>query len=405
MKKNYTILVGLFLLVAAPLSGGLIRGLPEGFFRFPPVLTGAEETLEFSWPFYLMFCVLFGLALTVLAGPENFGFRPRKTPAGSLGRSGQTEEDATVHKWKKRLPWWGRAGGILLGVSWCLAWGRFEWLGPLRDYLFFPLWVGCIFFMDGLVYHRRGISLFSGARRGFWMLFPMSAVLWWYFEYLNRFVRNWWYEGQEGWSAFQYVIYGTLCFSTVLPAVFECCDLVLSFHYVKRSFSDGPVRPKRSDIYSFGCMCTGILGLFLTGLFPQVFFPLVWVAPLAIAVGTLGFCRVTSPFRTLQRGHYALPVALMFATLLCGLLWELWNAYSLPRWHYSIPYLTKFRIFEMPLPGYSGYLPFGLVCWTGWMMLTHLLPTRWTGTAETVRHHLEGSAQEKAEQSDGKQES
>ncbi|MDD2238175.1 MAG: hypothetical protein PHG65_13295, partial [Kiritimatiellae bacterium] len=366
------------------------------FFRFPPVLTGSGETLEFSWPFYLMFCVLFGLALAALAGPENFGFRPRKQKGSSV--------EGAVSTGKNRLPAWGRLGGWLMGVSWCLAWGRFEWMGSLRDYLFFPLWVGCIFFMDGLVYRRRRTSLFSQARRGFWMLFPMSALLWWYFEYLNRFVRNWWYEGQEGWSAFQYVIYGTLCFSTVLPAVFECCSLVLSFDYVKRSFSVGPVRPKRSDIYSFSCMCAGILGLFLAGLFPQVFFPLIWVAPLAIAVGTLGFCRVASPFRLLQRGHYVLPVALMFATLLCGLLWELWNMYSLPQWHYSIPYLTKFRIFEMPLPGYSGYLPFGLVCWTGWLMLAHLLPSSWAARADAVRHYLEESAQDETDLSDGKQE-
>ena len=32
------------------------------------------------------------------------------------------------------------------------------------------------------------------------------------------------------------------------------------------------------------------------------------------------------------------------------------------KWEYSIPYVHRFEIFEMPLVGYAGYLPFGLEC-------------------------------------------
>jgi len=31
-------------------------------------------------------------------------------------------------------------------------------------------------------------------------------------------------------------------------------------------------------------------------------------------------------------------------------------------WIYSIPYIDRFHLFEMPILGYSGYLPFGLEC-------------------------------------------
>jgi hypothetical protein len=48
--------------------------------------------------------------------------------------------------------------------------------------------------------------------------------------------------------------------------------------------------------------------------------------------------------------------------LLCGFWWELWNANSLVHWEYSIPYVHALKIFEMPILGYSGYLPFGLTC-------------------------------------------
>jgi hypothetical protein len=50
------------------------------------------------------------------------------------------------------------------------------------------------------------------------------------------------------------------------------------------------------------------------------------------------------------------------AALACGFLWELWNYGSLAKWHYSIPYAAGFHLFEMPLLGYAGYLPFGIEC-------------------------------------------
>jgi hypothetical protein len=40
----------------------------------------------------------------------------------------------------------------------------------------------------------------------------------------------------------------------------------------------------------------------------------------------------------------------------------MWNFYSLAKWKYSIPLVHRFAIFEMPVLGYAGYLPFGLEC-------------------------------------------
>jgi hypothetical protein len=50
------------------------------------------------------------------------------------------------------------------------------------------------------------------------------------------------------------------------------------------------------------------------------------------------------------------------AALMCGFFWEMWNAYSLSKWSYQVPYLDVLHVFEMPLAGYSGYLAFGLEC-------------------------------------------
>jgi hypothetical protein len=38
----------------------------------------------------------------------------------------------------------------------------------------------------------------------------------------------------------------------------------------------------------------------------------------------------------------------------------MWNYYSFPKWTYHIPGLDFLRIFEMPLLGFGGYVPFAL---------------------------------------------
>jgi len=61
------------------------------------------------------------------------------------------------------------------------------------------------------------------------------------------------------------------------------------------------------------------------------------------------------------------------AALLCGLFWEMWNVWSLAKWVYSVPFVGRFRLFEMPILGYAGYLPFGLEC----AALADLVLGRW----------------------------
>jgi hypothetical protein len=50
------------------------------------------------------------------------------------------------------------------------------------------------------------------------------------------------------------------------------------------------------------------------------------------------------------------------AALICGFFWEMWNFYSAAKWVYTVPYVYRCLIFEMPLLGFGGYLPFGLEC-------------------------------------------
>ncbi len=53
-------------------------------------------------------------------------------------------------------------------------------------------------------------------------------------------------------------------------------------------------------------------------------------------------------------------MALWLGVLVCGFFWEMWNYFSYPKWQYTVPGVSFLHIFEMPLLGYGGYLPFAM---------------------------------------------
>ena len=359
MSKRGPILSALVLLAVLPLVGGAGRGFAEGFFSFPPLVASPPAHAPFSGPVFAVFAALGLLAAGLLFFPRRFGF-PRPPVAFTPVRAG--------------FPRHGRLGLVVLLGSWFLAWSRLDLPGPAEQHTFFPLWLGFIFFLDGLVYRRAGRSLFTNRRREFLLLFPVSALSWWYFEFLNRFVRNWWYPDRLDFGPGHYLVYSSLCFSTVIPAIFEIRELLMTFPALRRRWSSGPrLRWPRAAATSF---VLGAALLPLIPLFPDPLFFAVWLAPLALLAGALGLARVESPFDSVRAGDWTPVLSLALAALVCGFFWELWNAFSSPRWAYAVPYVDRFRLFALPAVGYAGYLPFGPVCACFWLAWTTLLPEK-----------------------------
>jgi len=265
------------------------------------------------------------------------------------------------------MPFWGWGGLFLMIISWLIAWNIVPTPTYIRQHMFASLWLGLVLITDGLVYTRQRHSLLSRTPFTFLMLFPASALSWWYFEYLNRFVQNWWYEGIQTFGPGHYMIYGCLCFSTVFPAVFEINEWLNSFPRVQTLYSKGPAWKPLSEGMVKAIFALGTLGLFLIGWSPDPFFYLTWLAPLAVMASGLHLAGIPTPFSTLQKGDYRALFSLAIAALITGIFWEMWNYYSLPKWHYSIPYVDVLPVFEMPILGYSGYLPFGPICWCFWL--------------------------------------
>lgn len=104
-------------------------------------------------------------------------------------------------------------------VGWVLAWTRFEWFAAFQRYPYVIHWGSFIVLLNALCVKRCGRSPLTHHAGPFLLTFPASVLFWWFFEYLNRYVWNWYYVGVPGISATEYVLFASLCFSSVLPGV------------------------------------------------------------------------------------------------------------------------------------------------------------------------------------------
>ena len=69
-------------------------------------------------------------------------------------------------------------------------------------------------------------------------------------------------------------------------------------------------------------------------------------------------------------GNWSVFFRFSLAALICGLCWETWNWHAYAKWVYAVPWVHRFQIWEMPLIGFAGYLPFGVECAavTAWIL-------------------------------------
>ena len=143
-----------------------------------------------------------------------------------------------------------------------------------------------------------------------------------------------------------------------MPAVFGTAELFSTFGWLKR-IKAGPKivgTPRTlSGFFLVGCV---MLGLMLA--WPRYFFPFVWLSVYFILAPVNVWLGNRSLVSSVRFGDWRPVIALWLGGLTCGFFWELWNFYSYPKWVYTVPFVDFWRIFEMPLLGYGGYLPFAL---------------------------------------------
>ncbi|MDQ3045571.1 MAG: hypothetical protein M3R06_10555 [Chloroflexota bacterium] len=263
------------------------------------------------------------------------------------------------------------AGLTLLAIAWPVAWIDGA---PLREFTFFPLWLGYILAVDGIVAARTGTSLLERGGWSFLRLFLFSVPLWWLFEGANHSLDNWRYTLARSYSDLEYVLLASLSFSTVIPAILETAELVRSFApFARRRVW------LRLELPRIGLMMVMGIGLAMFALsliYPGTAFPLVWIGlflaidPANALLGGNSICAQVA------KGRWDTVLVLFVAGLTCGFFWEMWNYWSLPKWSYQVPYLNHPRLFEMPLAGYGGYLPFALEVYAAYQLIIRLATGR-----------------------------
>ena len=211
-------------------------------------------------------------------------------------------------------------------------------------------------------------------------LFILSAPVWWVFELLNLRSQNWIYIGAENFSPQEYAFWTTLSFTTVIPAVFGSAELFASFDFIKR-LRRGPVigtdKLTTTLFFSVGWL---MLGLML--IWPKIFFLFIWLSlyfiiePINVWLGNRSLADWT------QKGDWRPVISLWLGVLLTAFFWEMWNYYSYPKWIYQVAWGDWLHVFEMPLLGYGGYLPFALELYALYHLITGFLGHK---TANYVR--------------------
>ncbi len=337
--------LSILLLISMPLLGIVMTGEPvDKFLEFPPLTRYVSHAPENNFVFLLglITSLVFGVPL-ILRFLKYLGTYPPGPAKGTF-------------------PVWGLAGIAILLSSWGISWDIIKVPYSIRMWAFSPLWIGFIVCLNAISKWRLGTCVLERRPISFLLLFGISCVFWWYFEFLNRFVQNWYYVGVSHIGAWRYSLMASFSFSTVLPAVLSVNELLKCSCAFERAFDRPfwhfqPDRPFAIVMLIFSGTC-----LLSIGLWPDYLFPFLWISPLLIVCSMQIMCGLKNLAELAGQGRLGAIARLAASGLLCGFFWEMWNFWSYPKWIYSIPYVGQFKIFEMPLLGYWGYLPFGLEC-------------------------------------------
>ena len=216
----------------------------------------------------------------------------------------------------------------------------------IRNYTYPVVWWGLLMVIDAWNWRRHQVSLWrADPRRFFAITLPVSALFWLLFEALNLLAPQWRYRGHvEG--VHRQVLLGFFSFATVVPIVMECWWMLAGPACVPRSL------PQIAQRHKWLLIGLGTLVLALPFVNDIFWFNQgMWLAPALLLLPFVAAptCRTAEPFAT---GWVA-------GSILAGLLWEAINFPSPTGWQYLILPEAP-HLFEMPLPGYLGFVPFGL---------------------------------------------
>ncbi|HKU20998.1 MAG TPA: hypothetical protein VJQ50_08295 [Terriglobales bacterium] len=266
------------------------------------------------------------------------------------------------------LPVYGWFGLGMLTVAEWLVFRRFV---PVATYFTPIAWTAYILLADAAVRAIQGHSRLRDHPAEFAAMALLSIPLWLIFEAYNLRLHNWTYVGLPASRALALLGYAW-SFATITPGILETADLVEAFGWFP------PAAPLRfslraqAAIMIFGGACLA-LPLVLPQASAAYLFALVWVGFIFLLDPInyrLRLPSISGDFAAGRRGRF---YALLTSGFACGWLWEFWNYWASAKWHYVFPMFQTVKIFEMPAPGYLGFLPFAVECFVMYVTAAWLL--------------------------------
>ncbi len=375
IRRNLTAIIGVIVaIIIIPLVGEYIHNngsIPKNLFEFPPTKTHSKA--GFNIYVFIIFAISSLIGIILYIYPWIFGFkRPPK------------EEIAENIK-KEKLPTWFWVGMVLFVATAIIMWGKFEQPKIIINFAVIPMFWGFSLIIDGLVYSRsNGNSIIGNMPRTLIAIGIASISGWLIFEYLNFFVLdNWYYPMAELVTLSEFYIYALVGSTGLMPMAFEVYTLLNTFKRLRNRYSYGKkiVLPRKLQ---YAMLILTLAVTFIIGFFPNSMFFIIWLGPLIIFSILLDLLGIWTPFKPIaQKGDWT-PLALIcMAEFIMGFLCEFWNylsAFHNPLvthnpdyWVYSIPYVNVLHVFEMPLLGLFGYIPFGAYIWVWWIVVAYTL--------------------------------
>lgn len=251
----------------------------------------------------------------------------------------------------RKIPPWFYFGIVLTFSFWAISWGQIK---PLSYYSFFFIWLGYIFAIDGLNFKIKGWSMLSKDRTAFLFMFILGGIFWWYFEFVVEITKNWYYISSKEWGSGVRVVVATLFFSTFFISILETISLVINLKLIKPviRFVKGT---KYTPLIFF---TAGIISIPITILFPNYFFPFLWITLFLILDPINYWAGRDSLLKDCLNNNWSRIFAIGLGGLITGVFWELWNYNGDPKWIYNVLFVDFVKVFEMPILGYLGYIPF-----------------------------------------------
>ncbi len=267
----------------------------------------------------------------------------------------------------RRWPLYGILGAVSMVVFQALLFSGNDIIG--RYYT--PIqWTGLILFLDGWKFRRSGRSLLHDYPREFALLSIISIFSWAIFEWYNVALKNWTYLNLPDNMVERYFGYAW-AFATISPGMFLIYETLNDLIPGKETRD----RPRLPNAVFWPFVVFGAACLIVPIAFPSTWMtPLVWMGFaffLDPIMGRWGERSILSEFFT---GRFRSMPMMFLAGLVAGLFWEFWNYWAISKWEYDVPYLGHIKLFEMPVLGFLGFMPFVVESFALYKFARKLIP-------------------------------